>query len=92
MRDIAVGKDNCVYLIFGDEALESILFKNRDSFGIKRSRQFSRIAASGNIGDLGGGKGHDLVVGIVAKHNIKIVEVSTCCPKNEKFLHRIALV
>jgi hypothetical protein len=92
VRDIAIRKDNSVYVILGDQPFHRILFKDGNSFGIQWARQLRGIPSTRNIGDLSRGESHDLKLGVVAKGNIEIVEVPTRSAKNQKFFHSFALV
>src|SRR5581483_2817583 len=87
IRNIAVRKDNSVNGFVADQTLHFLLFEDRNAFWIQRASQLRRIAPVGDIGNLSGGKGDDLNLGIVAKYNIEIVEVASCGSNDGDSLH-----
>ena len=58
-----------------------------DSVGIQIAGQLGGITASSNVGDLGGGEGDDVKLGIVAKYYIEIVKITSSRSEDEDFLH-----
>ena len=76
IRNIAVGKNDGVDLLVGDDLLQIFLFKNGDALGIKAAGKFRRILPARNVGNLGRCEGHYVVVKVVAEERVEVVEVA----------------
>jgi hypothetical protein len=72
---VAVGEDHDIHCLLADDLFHAFFFYDWNSLGIKLARQRGRISLIRNIGDLGGGESYDLVFGVVAKDNVKVMEV-----------------
>ena len=77
VRNIAVGKHHLLDLVLLDQALQVALRVNRDALRVQLAGQLSRVLASFDVGDLGGGEGDHLIIRIVAEEDVEIVEVAS---------------
>jgi hypothetical protein len=74
--DIAVSEHHCLDALVANQFFQVLLFKDWDPGGILQTAcQFRRVAAARNIGDLGGGEGNNLVIGVVTKNDVEIMKV-----------------
>ncbi len=89
MGYIAVGEDNFIYFQGLDELAQFAFGKNGDAFRVELATEFCRVDSALDIRNLSSGKGHHLHRGIVAIHDIKVVEVAPrgSHDKNAAFLH-----
>ena len=76
MGEIAVGEHDLFHLARADQRLEFRLGHDRNALGIERAGERGRIAASGDAGNLGRGKRHDLERRIVAIDDVEVVEIA----------------
>ena len=74
--DIAVGEHHRIHPFVDNQFFQVLLFKNRYPLRILQTAcQLRRVSAVCNVGDLRGGEGNYLVVGIVAKNYVEIMKV-----------------
>ena len=66
---------------------EFLFLHDGNAVGIERPGQLGRVAASGDVGDLGGGKSHHLVLGIVTEQGVEIVKIAAGCAEDDNALH-----
>ncbi len=76
MRHIAVGENNAIGFVFGDEIAQLLFGINGDALGIQVSRQGCGVSLVRDARYLGGGEGDDLVLIVVAEGDVEIVEVA----------------
>ena len=80
VRDVGVGEDDDVDLVFADELLQRRLRQDRNSFRIQRPRQLGGVAAVVDVRDLRRGERDDLVGRTVPVDEVEVVEVAAGCP------------
>ncbi len=92
MRHIAVGKHNLLHIVLLDQFDKLLLGADGDATGVQLPGQLSRIKPSLDVGDLGRGERHDLIVLVAAKERVEVVEVTSCRAHDESFdRHRVLL-
>jgi hypothetical protein len=87
VRDIAIGKDNFVDAVLGNELLQVFLFENRDASRVQFASKLGRIAAIRDIGDLGCRKSNHRKGWVVAKYNVKVMEITARSTHDDNFPH-----
>ena len=76
VRDVGVGEDDDVDLMFADELLQRRLRQDRNPFRIQRARQFGGVAAVVDVRDLRRGERDDLVGRTVPVDEVEVVKVA----------------
>ncbi len=76
MRHVTVGEDNLLNLQIVDQFYQFGFGVDRNTFGVQRTGQRSRVAAAFNIGDLRCSKSHNLVFLVIAEIHIEVVEIA----------------
>ncbi len=74
--DVAVGEHHLVDVPLAADVGEIRFIENGNSVGVASAGERGRIAPTGDARDLGGGEGHDLAGGVVAKDDVEVVEVA----------------
>ncbi len=74
--DIAVREDGQIGACFREHALEIGLGFNGNPLRIQRSCQRRGIAATVDVGDLGGREGHHLIIGVIAEEDVEVVKIA----------------
>src|SRR3954467_602207 len=87
MRDVGIRKYDHIDLLGADQQLHFFFVDDGNAVGIKRTGKFRWIPAAGNVGDLGGGKGDDLVVAVIAEQAVEIVKIAAGCAEYDNALH-----
>src|ERR1700693_328729 len=88
VRDVAVREHHRVHTLCGNQLLEILLFEDWNPVGILQSiSQFRRISAMRNVGNLGGGERHYLVLRITAKNYVEVMEVPAGRSCNKDSFH-----
>ena len=87
MRNIAVGKHHNIDGVLVDQVFQLRLLDNGNAIRVKRPGQWGRVAPVGDIGDLGGGKGHHAELGTVAKQHVEVVEIAPGGAQDQNPLH-----
>ena len=76
VRHVGIGEDHQIDRQLANQLLDAVLLVDRDAVGVARPGELGRIAAVGDVGDLGGGEADDLERRIVAEADVEIVEVA----------------
>ena len=76
VRDVAVGEDHLVGAKPADERSEFLFRVDRNAFGIQRTRQEGRVHPSLQVGNLGGGECHYLILWTFPEINVEVMEVA----------------
>ncbi len=87
MGDVAVGENHLPDTMAGDQPRQLRFGENRNPLWVAAAGQFRRVEATGNIGDLRGGKSHHPDGGIVPIENIEIVKVAAGRAHDDERLH-----
>src|SRR5258708_1334337 len=64
----------------------SLLLEDRDTLRVARAGELGGVFPPGDVGDLGGGEPHHLVVRAVAEAEVEVVEVPPCGTHDEDTL------
>jgi hypothetical protein len=83
VTDVAVGEDNLVDAQPPDEVLPLVLGVDGDAGGVQAARELGRIAATGNVGDLCGSEGDNLVLRVISVDQVEVVEVAASRAENQ---------
>ena len=82
MTDITIGKHDLIDMFFLTQIFQSIFINNGDAVGIVLAGKRRRIAAAGNLRDLGGSEGDDTAVRVVAVDHVEIMKIAPGCTHN----------
>ena len=74
--DVAVGEDDAVDRLAGEDLLEVVLGDDGDPGRVEGPGELGRVAPVGDAGDLGGREGDDLHGGVVAIDDVEVMEVA----------------
>jgi hypothetical protein len=74
--EVAVGEDHFVDLEIADVLFEVLLVQDRNPLGVPFPGELGGVAAPGDIRDLGGGEGHDLILGASTVIGVEVVKVA----------------
>ncbi len=77
MGHVGIGKDHLVYAVLADEIYQLLFGVDGDAVRVEAPCQLRRVDATFDVWDLGGSKGHNLVLLVVAEENVKVVKVAT---------------
>jgi len=83
MGDIAIGEDDPINAILGEEARKFLFRIDGNPFWVISSSKFRRIGSVGDERDLRGSKSNHSIIGSVPEESIEIVEVSSPSPEND---------
>ena len=84
---VAVGEDDHIDFVLANDTFHLVFFDDRDPLGIFLACEGGGIGLVGDIGDLGGGEGDDLVLRVVAEDNVEVMEVPAGGSENQYFFH-----
>jgi hypothetical protein len=85
VRDVAIRENHLLDLMGFDQGLKLFFRMDGNSFGVEAPRKNGRVFSSLDIRDLSRGESDDPAIGIIAKNDIEIVEVSTRGSHDEHF-------
>jgi hypothetical protein len=74
---VGIGEYHLVDLVPADEIYQLVFGVDGDAVWVEAPGQLGRIDATCDVWDLGSSKGHDFVLLVVAKENVKVVKVAT---------------
>jgi len=77
--DIAVGEVDLIDLETPDQVREFLFGKDGNPLWIERTSELSRIAASSDVGNLGGCERHDPVGRAFSITDVKVMEIPASC-------------
>jgi len=74
--NVAIGQDHLIGLVAANQFRELFFGVDGDALGIERAGQDGGVEAAFDIGNLGGGEGHDFVLRAVAVVGVEVVKVA----------------